>query len=37
VQVPALALVVGDAVASIELEAAGDLHGIDGKLERSSL
>jgi len=37
VQVAALALVVGDAVAGVELEAAGDQHGIDGKLERSSL
>jgi wyosine [tRNA(Phe)-imidazoG37] synthetase (radical SAM superfamily) len=32
VQVTALALVVGNAVAGVELEAAGDLHGKDGNL-----
>jgi len=35
VQVTALAQVIGDAVAGVELQAASDLHGIDGKLERS--
>jgi hypothetical protein len=33
----ALTLMVGDAMARIEFEAAGDLHEINGKLERLPL
>ena len=36
-QVAALALMLGDAMAGVELESAGDLHGIGDKLKGRGL